>query len=79
MINPKIWQVKAKDPAMQYILSRRLGVSPLMAQFLINRGIFTVAAANEFLNASLGALHSPMLMRDMDRGVALAARALDAG
>jgi len=79
MINSKIWRVKAADPAMQYILSRKLGVSPLMAQFLINRGIFTAEAANEFLNASLAALHPPMLMRDMDRGVELAARALDTG
>ncbi len=79
MINHKIWRVKTSDPTMQFILSRKLGVSPLMAQFLINRGIFTADAAKEFLNASLSDLHPPMLMRDMDRGVELAARALDTG
>ncbi|HBX22337.1 MAG TPA: single-stranded-DNA-specific exonuclease RecJ [Desulfotomaculum sp.] len=77
MIIPKKWRVKASDPAMQFILSRKLGVSPLMAQLLINRGIFTAAAAKDFLDVDLSGLHSPMLMRDMDRGVELAARALE--
>ncbi len=74
---PRKWRVKASDPAMQCILSRKLGVSPLMAQILINRGIFTAAAAKDFLDVSLAGLHPPMLMRDMDKGVELAARALE--
>lgn len=74
---PKKWRVKASDPAMQFILSRKLGVSPLMAQLLINRGIFTVDAAKDFLDVSLSGLHPPLLMHDMNKGVELATRALE--
>lgn len=77
MGNLKKWQVKASDPVMQFILSRELGVSPLMAQLLINRGIYTVETARSFLAPSLSELHSPTRMRDMDRGVELAARTLE--
>ncbi len=73
----KIWRVKPPDPLLQYILSRNLGISGIMAQLLVNRGIYTVATARDFLEASLDKLHSPFLMRDMEKAVELAARVIE--
>ncbi|MCG8400333.1 MAG: single-stranded-DNA-specific exonuclease RecJ [Firmicutes bacterium] len=72
----KKWRVKMSDPTMQYILSHKLGISKLLAQLLINRGIYSATFAREFLDVSLDRLHSPLMMKDMEKGVALAARAL---
>jgi len=72
----KIWRVKPPDPLLQDILSRNLGISGIMAQLLVNRGIYTVSAARDFLEASLDKLHSPFLMQDMDKAAELAARVI---
>jgi len=73
----KKWLIKASEPVLQPILSKKLGVSPLMAQLLINRGIYTVRAAREFLNVSFDELHSPELMHDIPEAVALINKALE--
>lgn len=75
----KKWLVKVKEPILQFILSRKLGVSSLMAQLLINRGIYTVEVARKFIDGSLQDLHSPMLMLDMSRAVEITADALSQG
>lgn len=77
MNNNKKWRVRQADPVMQFILSRKLGVSPLLAQLLINRGIYSVDAARDFLAASLDGLYRPWLMTDMDAGVRAVSGALD--
>ncbi len=75
----KRWKVKAADPVLQFILSRRLGVSRLMAQLLVNRGIYTAEAARAFFDVSLRRLHAPWLMRDMDGAVDITLDALERG
>ncbi|TYO95103.1 single-stranded-DNA-specific exonuclease RecJ [Desulfallas thermosapovorans] len=79
MQKSKKWVIKAAEPVLQLILSKGLGVSSLMAQLLINRGIYTVKAARAFLNASIKELHPPELMGDLPRAVQLICRALARG
>ncbi len=73
----KKWLIKASEPVLQPILAKKLGVSPLMAQLLINRGIYTVRAAREFLNVSFEELHAPELMRDLPKAVEIISGTLD--
>ena len=50
-------------------LARELGISPLISQILINRGITAPDNAKKFLFPSLEHLHNPFLMKDMEQGV----------
>lgn len=50
-------------------MSTRLGISPLVSQLLINRGIETEAAARAYLYPTFDQLHSPFLMHGMERAV----------
>lgn len=50
-------------------LSEELGVSPLVAQLLINRGLNDSKAARAFLNGSFADLHDPFLLCDMEKAV----------
>ncbi|HBC92074.1 MAG TPA: single-stranded-DNA-specific exonuclease RecJ, partial [Pelotomaculum sp.] len=61
--------MKASAPALSQILSRKLGISPLMAQMLVNRGIYTVEHARDYLDCELESLHRPGLMLDMPKAV----------
>lgn len=76
MHKQKKWLIKTPEPILQWILSKKLGISTLMAQILINRGIYTVEAAREFLDVSMQKLHSPLMMRDMSRAVEITASAI---
>jgi single-stranded-DNA-specific exonuclease len=61
-------------------LCGELGVSPLLAALLVNRGIVEPAAADGFLRARLAEhLRSPMLFRDMAAACERLARALRQG
>lgn len=66
----KAWQLQPATPPACQTLSDALGIAPLVAQVLINRGLDTPAAAAEFLQPQLSALHNPFLLPDMDRAVA---------
>lgn len=69
MQRPKKWRVKSPNPALQHIISTELGVSHILAQLLINRGIYTVDQARAFLGSELNRLFSPWLMKDMEKAV----------
>lgn len=43
--------------------------SPLLAQIVLNRGCASANEAQRFLAPSLGTLHDPLLLQDMDRAV----------
>lgn len=75
----KIWRVKKTDPVLQTILSRELNISPVVAQLLINRGIYTVDAARTFLWGDLRNINPPELMKDMDKAVDRISLALKKG
>ncbi|HOP74081.1 MAG TPA: single-stranded-DNA-specific exonuclease RecJ [Bacillota bacterium] len=65
----KIWKVASEisDNARQ--LADHLGVSPLIAQLLINRGITDVLQAERFLTPALNQLYDPYLLPDMKKAV----------
>lgn len=56
------WRIQPHDRAGIDRLSRGAGISPLVAQLLINRGIEDPARARAFLDARLGDLHDPELL-----------------
>lgn len=67
------------DPVTVAGLVQALGISPVLAQLLVQRGIDTPAAARDFFEPDLAKLASPWLMCDMDRAVARVRKALDGG
>lgn len=75
----KIWKVKKPDIALQKNLSSGLGISSFLAQLLINRGIITLAAAEEFLRCGLSCLHRAGLLPDIDKAQARIQKALRKG
>ncbi len=72
----KQWRFHPQRPDVRDLLSRALGVSPILAQLLANRGITEVAEARTFLRPTLDALADPFLLPDMDRAVERLQRAL---
>lgn len=64
----KIWKIPKPNPALQEIFSLKLGVSKVVAQILVNRGITTVDEARAFLFTEEN-LPAPFLMKDMDKAV----------
>lgn len=57
----------APDPALVNALSQALGIPPVLATLLVQRGITTFDEAKYFFRPELAHLHDPMLMRDMDK------------
>jgi single-stranded-DNA-specific exonuclease len=76
----KRWNI-APQPAAATVagLGQALGVSPVLARLLVQRGIETPAAAHDFFEPDLAKLASPWLMCDMDRAVLRLRQALDSG
>jgi len=80
VISLKRWiYAPAPDPVQVAGLGQALGISRVLAQLLVQRGIVTPAAARDFFEPDLTHLHSPWLMCDMDRAVARLRQALDGG
>ena len=71
------WTLKAipEKEKIQY-LSHVLGVSPLVAQLLLQRAITDFEEARHFFRPDLGDLHDPFLMKDMDLAVKRIAKAI---
>ena len=66
----KRWVIKPQgDPAKVENLSAALGIPPVLANLLVQRGIETEEEAWQFFNPKLENLHDPFLMKDMDRAV----------
>ena len=60
------WIVKEPgNPAAVRRLSQELGVDPVLANLLVQRGITTFGQAREFFRPDLSMLHDPFLMKDM--------------
>jgi len=76
----KKWTVKPKnDPEKIDRLCGELGVSPVIAGLLLNRGIDRFDRAKAFFRPSLDMLHDPFLMQDMDKAIARIERAVAHG
>ncbi|MGQ4807995.1 Single-stranded-DNA-specific exonuclease RecJ [Candidatus Entotheonellaceae bacterium PAL068K] len=63
------WCIAESDPATQQLLAAATGLSPLLCQLLINRGITDAEAARAFISPSLHDLHNPYLLHGMERAV----------
>ena len=50
-------------------LAKELGISPILGNLLVERGITSAAAARKFFRPQLPELHDPFLMKDMDVAV----------
>ncbi|MFX4263180.1 single-stranded-DNA-specific exonuclease RecJ [Pelotomaculum propionicicum] len=74
-----MWKVKPPAPALSRIFARKLGVSPIIAQILINRGIHTIEQGRGFLGGELDQMHKPLLFKDMGKAVARILKAVRTG
>ncbi|HEX5874726.1 MAG TPA: single-stranded-DNA-specific exonuclease RecJ, partial [Pyrinomonadaceae bacterium] len=75
----KRWIVREHDAERAASLARVLGVSPILAALLINRGYADERAARTFLSPTYDQLHEPYDMLGMREAVARVQRAIDAG
>ncbi|MFH1360418.1 MAG: single-stranded-DNA-specific exonuclease RecJ [Candidatus Omnitrophota bacterium] len=65
----KQWLIKTPNPQAQVKLSDALGIHPLIAQLLVNRGVRNIKQARNFLTGDYSSLHDPFLLKDMDKAV----------
>ena len=65
----KRWEFRQRYPEIQELLSPQLGISPLLSQLLASRNITTPEEAVIYLSPKLSNLHSPFLMKDMEKAV----------
>lgn len=64
------WIVKEPgNPAQVRQLAQSLGVDPVLANLLVQRGIYTFDEAKRFFRPDLSMLHDPFLMKDMHQAV----------
>src|SRR5438552_2405942 len=64
-----IWDCQYVDEAAAARLAAALGIAPLVARLLCQRGLDDPETAARFLNPSLDHLHDPMLLADMPAAV----------
>lgn len=70
MINKWIYkQLTKEEEEIQEKIADNLGISPILAQLLVQRGITTYDEARRFFRPNLSDLHDPFLMADMDKAV----------
>jgi len=67
----KRWAIAAcRNRAASQRLREALGISSVLADLLVSRGIETFEEARRFFRPDLSELHDPFLMRDMDKAIA---------
>ena len=80
MRTPHRWTLIEPDAPAQAALERELGIRPLLARLLVNRGLREPAAAAAFVAASLSkSLRSPMLFAEMRRAAGRLVEAIRGG
>ena len=66
-----VWKIYPADPSRARTLAEAVGIDPLTAQLLLNRGITSAARAAQFLRPDLAGLDDPYdLLPDLARGLA---------
>ena len=63
----KRWKMLPADIQAEARLQIELGVHPILARLLVQRGLDTPEAADRFLNPSLDRLHDPFLLPDAEK------------
>ena len=73
----KRWVVKPQgNPEAVAAMAAATGISLVLANLLVQRGIDTLEKAKKFFNPQLSDLHDPFLMKDMDKAVERVERAV---
>jgi len=73
----RLWNINSSDSDLKESLSKELGLLPITAQLLLNRGINSVELAQSYLTPDLNNIHDPFLLKDMDKAVARLIKAFD--
>ena len=78
----KVWSLRytpgnTEADAIVSKIANELGISAVAARLVYNRGYHAPEIARGFLKASIGALHDPFIMKDMDAAVKRIAKALE--
>ncbi|MCM8790071.1 MAG: DHH family phosphoesterase, partial [Candidatus Omnitrophica bacterium] len=74
MPSHKILRIFPSDVLTRQLLRKELSISPILSQILINRGMNSVEAANEFLNINTEKLLDPYSFREMQKAVSIVKR-----
>ncbi len=74
----KRWTFLPDNPKGADILEQELKVHPVICRILAQRGIDSYAKAKDYFRPQLSDLHSPWLMKDMDKAVARIDQAITA-
>ncbi len=77
MVMQKRWKILTADRQKVNVLQQSLKIHPVICKILIQRGIETFEQAKDFFRPPLTALHSPWLMKDMDKAVERVTRAVN--
>ena len=75
MRSHKILKIASTNTHLQNTLSKALGISNILSQILINRGINNAQDADKFLNTSIDHLLDPYLFSDMHNAINLIKKA----
>lgn len=73
------WVVRSRDASITARLKADLGIHPILAVVLANRGLTDPEEAERFLNPALDNLHDPTLLPDCERAVREILRAKERG
>ena len=66
----KRWKILTADEVLVNMLHQSLKVHPVLCKIFVQRGIDTFDKAKDFFRPQLTELHSPWLMKDMEKAVA---------
>lgn len=72
----KRWTIISGDNNNTLILQKALNIHPVLCKILSQRGISNFEIAKDFFRPQLSHLHSPWLMKDMDKAVERILRAI---
>ena len=74
------WNIRESgDPEKIERLVAEVGIDPVLANLLVQRGVETFEQARRFFRPSLENLHDPFLMKDMDKAVERLHKAITGG
>ena len=75
----RIWRITPHDQSRVESLLRSAEITPVVAQLLVARGVYTAGAAAEFLDTKLVGLRDPAELPGVPQAVTIIRHAIDAG
>ncbi len=73
------WKVLPSDETAEKMISETLSVSRITAGILLNRGLSEICEFEAFLSPSIGLMHDPFLMQDMEKAVSIIRKTITGG